>query len=97
MTAKVHSTIPSGEALTIQQVEILRHMLGAQTHIKKRKWGFRNYFNAENGHDDEPILIQLLKMDLVVRGRPGYWHCTVAGCVAAGLTPAQIRRAIHGD
>ncbi len=52
-------TTPDSPKLTDDQLEILRHMLGAKSHIRKKDWGYRNYFNAEKGHSDEKTLLEL--------------------------------------
>jgi hypothetical protein len=70
---------------TVQEMEILRHMLGVGSHIPKRFWGSRNYFNADEGHADMPILRRLEAKGLITAGRVGYWHATQAGCAAIAV------------
>ena len=82
------------------QLDLLRHMVGAVSNVKKRDWGFRNHFNSTPGSDDDKALAELAELMLVVPGAQGasnYWHCTVEGCKAAGLNDRQTRRAINGD
>ena len=75
----------------------LRHMLGISSHIKKRQWGYRNHF-APAGADIQSME-RLEGAGLVQKGRPyedtHYYHATEAGCVAAGLNPAQIKKAMQ--
>lgn len=77
----------------IADMETLRHMLGVGEHIHKRDWGYRNYYNAEEGHDGMPSLLRLEGNGLIVRGHHGYWHATESGCKAIGLTAKQINKA----
>lgn len=70
---------------TVQNMEILRHMLGVGSHIRQKDWGSRNYFNAEDGHSDMPTLLRLEAAGLIERYRPGYWRATDAGYAAINL------------
>ncbi len=49
------------EALTPQQIHILKHSLGL-TYTKK---SYRNYFNAGPGHADMPDIQALVKLGLM--------------------------------
>jgi hypothetical protein len=69
----------------VADMEILRHMLGIGSHIRKRDWGFRNYFNAGEGHSDMPSLKRLEAAGLVVQFRADYWAATDDGKRAVGL------------
>jgi len=75
----------------------LRHMLGATTDVKKRDWGYRNRF-APGGKDIESMQ-RLENAGLVIRGRPyhetHFYHATARGCEAVGLNPAQTERALE--
>ncbi|MDA8153121.1 MAG: hypothetical protein M0003_10480 [Acidithiobacillus sp.] len=75
----------------------LRHMLGIGSHTKKRQWGYRNRF-APGGADIQSME-RLETAGLVYKGRPYadtyFYHATEAGCVAAGLKPYQIRKAME--
>lgn len=75
----------------------LRHMLGIGSHIKKRQWGYRNHFAP--GGSDIQSMERLEEAGLVQKGRPyeetHYYHATEAGCVAAGLKPVQIKKAME--
>jgi hypothetical protein len=79
---------------------ILTHMVGAQSHIDKRDWGYRNFFASEPGSDDFKMLLELEKQCLVIHQIPApgqsvvYFHCTEAGCKAAGLDEEQTNRAM---
>jgi hypothetical protein len=70
---------------TVEEMEILRHMLGVGSHIRVKDWGSRNYFNAGEGHSDMPTLSRLVLKGLVIPGRNEYWHATPAGYAAIGL------------
>lgn len=77
----------------VADMKILRHTLGVGSHIHKRDWGHRNYFNAEPGHHAYSSLLRLQASGLLKQGsRPDYFHATEAGCKAIGLTPAQIKK-----
>lgn len=74
---------------TVEEMEILRHMLGVGSHIRKKDWGSRNYFNAGIGHSDMPTLHRLIDKGLVIGGLPEYFHATDAGYAAIGLKPPK--------
>ncbi len=80
-----------------KDMQNLRHMLGAGSHIKKRNWGYRNHF-APAG-DDVQSMLRLESAGLVIKGKPYhetyYYHATKAGCEAAGLEPYQIQKALE--
>ena len=80
-----------------EDMQNLRHMLGAGSHIKKRNWGYRNHF-APAG-DDVQSMLRLESAGLVIKGKPYhetyYYHATKAGCEAAGLEPYQIQKALE--
>jgi hypothetical protein len=78
---------------TVEDMNILRHMLGVGSHIRKRDWGFRNYFNAEDGHFDMPALKRLEAAGLIFQGRPGYWHANADGYRAVGLNVRLMTKA----
>lgn len=86
---------------TPEQLDNLRHMLGIGSHLKKRFWGYRNYFCACPGTQDYRELEEMERLGLVIRGRSQtesvYFHCTEAGCKAAGLPAATIRRTLYGE
>jgi hypothetical protein len=75
----------------------LTHMLGAQSHIPKRDWGYRNFYAASLG--DVPNMEKLIAAGLVIKGRKycdsHYYHATEKGCKQAGLNQKQIIRALR--
>ena len=79
----------------------LTHMLGAEPHVPKSQWGYRNYYCAEVGSNDEKDLIKLANIGLVRRdftineGRDVYFFATEKGMDAIGLTPKQKERALE--
>lgn len=87
------------QSVTDSDVQNLKHMLGAQKHISKRNWGYRNHFCACKSGEDFDSMQRLEAAGLVVRGREQersvFFHCTEAGCKAAGLTAEQTNRALH--
>jgi predicted mannosyl-3-phosphoglycerate phosphatase (HAD superfamily) len=78
---------------TVDDMNNLRHMLGVGSHIPKRDWGYRNYFNAGPGHHDMPSLERLVAAGLVEQFRTEYFRATDAGMRAIGLTAKQIEKA----
>lgn len=93
----------STEATIIdRQREILVHMLGAGSHVRPFKHGYRNRFCAEIGSDDYRTLVELEAAGLVKAGykinndRDQYFSATLDGCKAIGLGAAAIKRAF-GD
>jgi len=86
--------------LTGNDLDNLRHMVGAVSNVAKRNWGYRNSFAA--GEDDVPSMERLLDAGFVVRGRKFnigetdyYYHATLEGCKAIGLSKAATRRALE--
>lgn len=83
-----------------EQRNYLTHMLGAEAHKSKMLWGYRNYYCAEVGGQEERELMVLAEMGLVRRGftinsgSSVYFFATEAGMNAIGLTTAQKRRAL---
>jgi hypothetical protein len=80
-----------------EDMENLRHMLGAQVGSPKKQWGYRNHF-ATNA--DDASMARLEKLGLVRKGRgiPGglvYFHATEMGCSIAGLDKKQTARAME--
>lgn len=81
----------------VEDMNNLRHMLGARSTDKKRDWGFRNYFNCGPESSDYPSLERLLTVGLVRRGHRDYYHATYAGCRAVGLNEKETQRALNDD
>lgn len=83
-----------------KHIDILTHMLGAGSHIKKRNWGYRNRFCAEIDGDDYRTLLAMEELNLVVRGQllnggtMQYFYATEAGCNAIGLNAKQRQNAM---
>jgi hypothetical protein len=84
--------------ITAEDLSNLTHMLGAQSHIPKRDWGYRNHYAASTG--DTPSMERLVYAGLVIRGRKYedayFYHATEAGCKRVGLNAKQTKRAL-GD
>lgn len=74
----------------IEGMNVLRHMLGVGSHIPKRQWYLRNYFNSSDGGQDNDVLQWLYSEGLVRKGRPQYWHATKAGGEAIGMTEREL-------
>lgn len=76
-------------------IEKLRHMLGATEQYTKRQWGFRNYYATSGGKAME-AMERLVAAGLAEKGassgRMTYYHATVKGCEFIGFTKAQIKR-----
>jgi hypothetical protein len=87
---------------TTEQRSYLTHMLGAESHINKKSWGYRNHYCASVGGKDERDLTELEGMGLVRRGftindgKSVYFFATEKGMDAAGLTAKQKKRAKSG-
>lgn len=79
----------------------LRHMLGAGSEIPKANHGYRNRFCAEVGGPDHADLREMEAAGLVVAGglindgKGQFFHATLAGCKAIGLSRAAIKRALE--
>lgn len=97
MEAELQPAVAKVTELTADDMEMLRHMLGATEPRPKKNWGFRNYFAA--GANDVPGLERLVAAGYCVRGEPyrtaHYYHATRAGCAAAGLSKAATARAFE--
>lgn len=84
--------------------ENLTHMLGAGSHIPKKQHGYRNHFCAVLSirNKDYESMIEMIEAGLVFAGvtinfnECQYFHATVAGCQAIGLSKAAIKRAMEG-
>ena len=75
-----------------EDLENLRHMLGAEPRYKKRDWGFRNRYCSSN---DDASMERLIANYLVVRGetindgKNTMYYATFGGCLRAGLSPKK--------
>lgn len=61
MTAPV-----DGQTLTAEALGILHHALGVSDPYQCDQPPYRNHFVAGQGHDDEPLLLQLVQQGLMV-------------------------------
>lgn len=90
-TASIESVVSDDD------LEKLRHMLGATVDNPKRYWGYRNHFLP--GGKDIDSMQRLEQSELVIRGRTyhdtHFYHATARGCEAAGLNQAQTKRALE--
>ena len=90
--------MPLDPIVTDEDIDNLRHMLGARNDQTKRYWGYRNHF-APGGGPDEKSMERLESVGLVKRGRPYhetyYYHATEQGCATLGFSQAQTRRALR--
>lgn len=81
-------------ALLPEDMDNLRHMLGAEERYKKRDWGFRNRYNS---HEGDESMERLIANYLVVRGetindgKSVMYYATFAGCLRAGLSPKKAQ------
>jgi hypothetical protein len=80
-------------------VDLLTHTLGAGSHVRKSRHGYRNYFCAtveskEANSFDEMVAAGLAEKGQVINGgKQVYYRATVDGCNAIGLSKAAIKRA----
>lgn len=87
--------------ITLEQVELLTHMLGAGFHIRKRQHGYRNHFCAAIGGAHYVAMIEMEAAGLVTAGHKindggdQYFHATREGCRVAGLGKAATKRAME--
>ena len=99
-SAGVASELNAELDLTSDDLDNLRHMVGAVSNVPKKQWGYRNHFAA--GESDVPSMEKLRKAGFVVRGRKFhigetdyYYHATLNGCKAIGLSKAATKRALE--
>lgn len=69
----------------LEQMEILRHMLGMATNVPMKQWGWRNYYNSPDAGPDLEALDALKAQGLVEQYRRNYWRATETGMQVAGL------------
>lgn len=76
----------------LEQMEILRHMLGISAGQPVKQWGWRNYFNSPDAGPDLEALRTLRTQGLVEEYRRNYWRATETGMRVAGLpVKAQLK------
>ena len=82
---------------TPEDMEKLRHMVGATNRLARDR-GWRNFYAP--GPGDVAAMRRLVSAGLARRGFPyeeDFYYCaTEAGCIAAGLTKGQTKRAMEG-
>lgn len=80
----------------VADLENLRHMLGAESERPRKSWGFRNYFSASPMSSDHGSMERLVAMGLAVKGQETsdlvFYHATLDGCSAVGMTQRDIDR-----
>lgn len=82
----------------IDDMDNLRHMLGATEQHKPKSWGFRNHFDARGaGNNNLASMKRLQALGLVAvhPAAPGLFRATGAGCRALGFNAAQTKRALE--
>lgn len=83
------------EVKIVDCVDILKHATGSVEHVRRYRWGYRNYFV----HHETPEIIKLLEEKLLYDHgyRKGYkanlYHVTKKGLKLIGLGPAAFKRA----
>lgn len=72
----------------VTMLDNLRHMLGIDTRLPRKKWGYRNYYAASvlDTQEMDDLVSHGLARKSCVRDGLVYYHATLAGAVAAGLT-----------
>lgn len=80
-----------------EDLENLKHALGARDDQRADRRGYRNHFATDG---DNPSMARLERAGLMRRGReyaPGkfYFYATLAGCREAGLTDEQSINAVR--
>ncbi len=85
--------------LEIDDMAILRHMLGATSRNDSDTWGNRNHYLANRR--DVALLKQFVSAGMVCTGARlldlRYYHATPWGCRVAGLDDAGIKRAARAE
>ena len=84
--------------LTPEDMDNLRHMLGAELRYHRKQWGFRNHFAPSPA--DIPSMKRLEAAGYISEGREyghmeHFYHATEAGCKAAGLSKSRIKVALE--
>jgi hypothetical protein len=82
-------------------IDLLTHTLGAGSHVRKSKHGYRNHFCASVGSDSDKAFEEMVAAGLAEKGsslnggKSVYYRATVEGCKAVGLSKAAIKRAFE--
>ena len=81
-----------------EDMNYLRHTLGATDRYNPSSWGHRNYYASEASTEGDESMQRLLAVGYVKTSgqRYGYlyYHATPVGCDALGFTKAQKQRAM---
>lgn len=81
------------DELLKEDLDNLKHMLGMN--YSKKCWGYRNYY-VSNIDDDS--MQKLLRMGYIRKGGQSelyyYYHATEQGCIVAGLSKRQTKKAL---
>lgn len=84
-----------------EDLDNLRHMLGARSDNRKHDWGYRNHYCASTNSDGHASMKRLESLGYVRQGRSDlintFYHATEAGCRAIGFTQKQIGRALYDE
>jgi len=75
--------------ITAAERKIMAHSLGMKDGNKRP---YRNYFCAEDGHTDMPLIRSLIAKGMMFEGRGGFYHVTDAGCALLGTTREEAER-----
>ena len=101
LNEKTLSSAPVHAAVLPRWMDKLRHMLGAGPERRRKDHGFRNYYCASAESESYRVLREMEIAGLVRAGgfinggRDQYFHATIAGCKAIGLSKAAIERAFE--
>ncbi|GJL53940.1 MAG: hypothetical protein NPIRA02_10720 [Nitrospirales bacterium] len=90
--------------LSGDDIQILKYMTGCGSHIQKRDWGARNYFETNTSGKDYKSLVRLNQLGYVIREPLNQdifpdgvlFRCTELGCRAAGMNERQIVKCLYG-
>ena len=83
------------DELLKQDLDSLKHMLGMN--YSKKNWGYRNYYACTIDSIDEVVMQKLVRMGYVRKSRQSelyYYHATEQGCIIAGLSKRQTKKAL---
>ena len=84
--------------ITEEQIELLKHMLGARSDVLKKDWGYRNYYCSTTGRYQDQLAILEEHGYVVSQSKPHhnpgyiYFYATKKGAIAAGMKPYQLRK-----
>ena len=75
--------------LVTEDMDKLRHMVGATKHVPKKNHGYRNHY-AAGSLDQFESMERLVKAGFAFKGRKSgdliFYHATRNGCIALGLS-----------